>query len=539
MRSERVSVSPPHTHPHPDHVTPYDRFAWSDTAVEQLLASGEQQRELIAYFGEAEYRALVPLAQEAARANVPEDAPRVLIVPGIMGSQLGLLRSAPLPNDVLWIDPVDISIGNLALLKLPDGGKIVPLGVVLFTYLRLKLQLRIAGFAPVFHDYDWRLGVDELGLALAERVRAENRRVMIVAHSMGGLVTRAAMACEGMQKVERVVLLGTPNSGSYAPLQALRGVYAVVRKIARLASVDQSAESLAAEVFSTFPSLYHLLPPPGFDSALDLFDADAWPNSGPRPDAALLTRARSLATCLAIPDERFINVVGAGQETVTRVSRRKDGFVYTITRQGDGTVPLTCAALPGARTYYTRVAHTELARDPAVAQAIAEALRTGETKLLTTKWSRNGSAEARISDSELRRTHVAKVDWVHMDPDARQHFLRNLNDPPQLKLRAPRAAAAKRNTAAQKPAASRTSTRKSRSSSAAAAPKRKHAASRAQSASANRTAASSASTAKRRAPARKPRSSSAAASANRKQAASRARPANRRKPASKSARRRR
>ena len=64
-------------------------------------------------------------------------------------------------------------------------------------------------------------------------------------------------------------------------MQALRGVYAVVRKIARLASNGQSAESLAADVFSTFPSLYHLLPAPDFDAGFDLFDVEAWPNSGP------------------------------------------------------------------------------------------------------------------------------------------------------------------------------------------------------------------------------------------------------------------
>jgi pimeloyl-ACP methyl ester carboxylesterase len=422
----------------PDHVTPYDRFAWSDIVVEQLLASGEHQRELIAYFGEAEYRALVPWARQAAVTPIPIDAPRVFVVPGVMGSQLGLLRPAPLPNDVLWIDPVDISIGNLSLLKLPDGAEIVSLGVVLFTYLRLKLQLKIAGFAPVFHDYDWRLGVDDLGRALAERIRGEQGRVMIVAHSMGALVSRAALAYEGMGNVERVVLLGAPNLGSYAPVQALRGVYAVVRKIARMAAPDQSAESLAADVFSTFPALYHLLPPPGFDDAVDFFDPDAWPNSGPRPDAKLLESARTLSDRLATPDDRFTNVVGVGQETVTRVSRQKDGFVYTITRQGDGTVPLACAALPGARTYYTKVAHSELARDPAVAQAITDILRSsGETRLLDAKWSRSGSAEARITDAELRRTHLPKVDWVHMDPDARQNFLRNLNEPPELELRVP------------------------------------------------------------------------------------------------------
>ena len=420
-----------------DHVTPYDRFAWSDTVVEQLLASGEHQRELIAYFGVNEYADLTRLAREAQSVHTAPDAPRVYIVPGIMGSQLGLLRRAPLPNDILWLDPVDISIGNLALLRLPGAAPIVSLGVVLYTYLRLKLHLRIAGFVPVLHDYDWRLGVDELGRALAARVQTDGGRVMIVAHSMGGLVSRAALACEGMKRVERVVLLGTPNSGSFAPLQALRGVYAVVRKIARLAAPDQSAESLAAGVFSTFPSLYHLLPAPGFDAGFDLFDPSAWPESGPRPQASLLASAKTLGSQLAGPDERFANVIGAGQETVTRATRRRDEFIYTITRQGDGTVPLACAELPGARTYYTTVAHSELARDAPTAHAIADLLRSGETPRLLMKWSRHGKAEARISDRELRRTHLGKVDWVHMEPEARQVFLRNLNEPPHLKLRMP------------------------------------------------------------------------------------------------------
>jgi len=433
-----------------DHVTPYDRLAWDEGVVERLLASGEQQRELVAYFGAEEYDVLAKLARRAQAAVVRDDAPRVYIVPGIMGSQLGRLRRAPLPNDILWLDPVDISIGQLALLRMPGDAQIVSLGVVLFTYLRLKLHLRIAGFAPVFHDYDWRLGVDDLGRQLAQRLRADAHRVMIVSHSMGGLVSRAALACEGMQKVERIVLIGTPNRGSFAPVQALRGVYAVVRKIARLASNGQSAESLAAEIFSTFPSLYHLLPAPDVDAGFDLFDVDAWPNSGPRPVERLLDNARTLSERLARADERFVNIVGAGQETVTRAARQRDQFVYTITRQGDGTVPRACAELPGARTYYTTVAHSELARDATVAQAIADLLASGKTRRLLEKWTTRSLAEASISDRELRATHTQKVDWVHMEPDARQDFLRNLNEPPQLTLRVPKRAhaAAKRKSKA-------------------------------------------------------------------------------------------
>ncbi|MBX5461929.1 MAG: hypothetical protein IRZ28_12685 [Steroidobacteraceae bacterium] len=458
-------MSPPDTHI--DHVTPYDRFAWSDSVVEHLLATGHHQRELAAYFGEHEYEALVRLAREAEGARPLPDAPRVFIVPGIMGSQLGLRRPEPLPNDVLWIDPVDISHGNLRLLRLPSEVPIVSLGVVLFTYLRLKLHLRIAGFDPLFHDYDWRLGIDTLGKQFAERLAAERGRVMIVAHSMGALVSRAALACPRTAHIERVVLLGAPNSGSYAPLQALRGVYAVVRKLARLASPEQSAEALASDVFSTFPSLYHLLPPAGFDDALNVLDINAWPSSGPQPDAALLASAQDLVTRLAPGDERFVNVIGVGQETVTRVRKRRNEFEYTITRQGDGTVPVACAALPGARAYYTKVAHTDLARATEVAHAVAEVLRTGETNRLETSCTGRSRAEARITERELRRTHTEKVDWVHMEPDARQIFLRNLNEPPQFKLRVPvkkatatRAAGARANRNSRSASATRRATNK-------------------------------------------------------------------------------
>jgi hypothetical protein len=420
-----------------DHVTPYDRLAFSDVQVEHLLATGAHSTELISYFGKSEHARLTALARAAQQTPLPPDAPRVILVPGIMGSNLGSTRTPPLPNDVLWLDPVDIEMGHLERLKLPAQTTIVSLGIVLYSYLRLKLHLRIAGFAPVFHDYDWRLGIDELGRGLASRIERENSaRVMIVAHSMGGLVSRAAMTAASSRKVERVVLLGTPNFGSFAPVQALRGTYAVVRKIARLVET-QSAEMLAADVFKTFPSLYHLLPVAEASPKLDFFDPAAWPSSGPQPDVKLLAHARTLTRSLAPGDERYIVIVGAGQETVTRAARRGQEFEYTITRNGDGTVPTQCALLPGASAYYTSVAHSELARDEVVAHSIADLLRSGHTKGLKSKLARPSTARALITDAELRRTHTQKVDWAGLEPDARRVFLQTLNEPPKLRLRLP------------------------------------------------------------------------------------------------------
>ena len=418
-----------------DHVTPYDRFALSDDDFERLLVSGEQQRELIAYFGAPEYRDLSRLARQAAATPITDEALRVIIVPGIMGSQLGLQRTAPVPNDVLWVDPIDIGLGRLTTLRMPGTARIVSLGVVIDSYLKLKLHLRAAGFAVSFHDYDWRLGVDELGRSLAERLRNEpSQRLAIVAHSMGGLVSRAAVVLPGAERVERVLLLGSPNYGSFATIQALRGTYAVVRKLARLAG-EASAEFLSGEIFNTFPSLYQMLPAGTCTDGTDLFDAGSWPGTGPQPDPVLLERARTVQSTLAHPDARFASIVGIGQETVTAVRRLADDFVYTITRHGDGTVPAISAALPGAPTHYVSVAHSDLTRDRLVAAAVVDLLRKGSTRRLPTKWVTTSRAEARITDRELRRTHVQKVDWAALEPDERRIFLQSLNEPPKLKLR--------------------------------------------------------------------------------------------------------
>jgi pimeloyl-ACP methyl ester carboxylesterase len=420
----------------PDHVTPYDRFAWSDVQIEQCLAAGTQQAELAAYFGAAEQRMLSGLARRAVSARVRRPL-KVVIVPGIMGSQLGLLRSAPLPNDIVWLDPLDIQLGRLAALRLPAPNPVAPLGVMLFSYLRLKLRLRAQGFAVELHDYDWRLPVATTAAQLAERLRAARaERVALVAHSMGGLVSRAALALPGTGHVERVVLLGTPHSGSFAAVQALRGTYAVVRKLARLVS-HSSAEELAADIFNSFPSLYELLPRGRCAGPTPLFEADAWPRSGPRPQAELLDAARTLDAQLAPADERCSAVIGIGAETTTAVRRRGDDFVYTLSRLGDGTVPATSAELPGARSYYARVAHSELTRDAPVAAAVADLLLRGKTSRLPDRWRNASRARTEISDRALRRTHLAKVDWAALTPDARRVFLETLNEPPRLKLRVP------------------------------------------------------------------------------------------------------
>jgi hypothetical protein len=424
------------------HVTPYDRLAFSAEEAEHLLATGEHERDLIAYFGAEEHAELARLAREAQRRRKRRPSgDRVYVLPGVMGSQLGLRRARPLPPDILWLDPLDIAIGRLLELRWFEGSAVVAFGVMLYNYLRLKMLLERAGFDVLLHDYDWRDGVDRLGAQLATRIRADERaRVHIVAHSMGGLVARAALLAPDMQKVTRLVMLGTPNLGSYAPLQALRGVYPVVRRIAAL-DLRHSAEELAGRVFAGFPSLYHMLPMGPQPQAPDLLDPSFWPATGPQPDASLLSAARGLEQRLAPADQRFSAIVGIAQDTVTAARREGDELHYTVTRNGDGTVPAALAALPGASNYYVDIAHGDLPRSARVTSAVIELLRKGETARLSRDWSPLRAPALEVADAQLRATHREKIDWAALEPEERRQYLEHLNDPPEFARTQPPTAA--------------------------------------------------------------------------------------------------
>jgi len=248
----------------PSSSKPVTGYTLADDAFEQALLTGEHAPLLEDYLGEEQYRELRELAQKAASKRA-ERGPRVLILPGITGSKLGKDRPLILPDDVIWFDPIDIAAGKVFDLALDSGKKLKSLGVLLLGYLKLKLMLKIAGYDARFHDYDWRQSIDKLGDELARRIEADKAETLhLVAHSMGGLVARAAFP-RVAGKIGRLVMLGTPNSGSFAPVQTFRGVYSTLKKLAFL-DVKHDAEEIAKGVMITFPSLYQMLPTPGKNS---------------------------------------------------------------------------------------------------------------------------------------------------------------------------------------------------------------------------------------------------------------------------------
>jgi pimeloyl-ACP methyl ester carboxylesterase len=397
-------------------------MVWPEGQVEAWLASGEHRRELSAWFGEPEYAFLQRLA--LAAAAVHQDPDRcVIYVPGLMGSQLCKPRARPLPDDLLWMDPSDIHLGHLLRLAVP-GEALAVAGPVQYGYLPLKFALQAAGYTVRCFAYDWRLGITEMAEGLSALLAAESaREVSLVAHSMGGLLARMVLQGPQGPRVHRLITLGTPHRGSFAPVQAVRGTYPLVRRLAQI-DPHHDAELLAREVFSSFHSLYQMLPR---DLVPDLLNERNWPATGPQPNATLLDRVKLLD--LGGADPRITAIAGYGFQTVERIAQVERDFYYRYGFAGDGTVPAERAVLAGCPAWHVRVFHGELPRAPVVHEALV-ALLAGTAPRLEPQLPALPDATTSLSDTEMRRAFAGKIDWAHLDTQQRRAFVDSLASAP-------------------------------------------------------------------------------------------------------------
>ena len=279
------------------------------------------------------------------------EAPPLVVVPGLMGSQL--LRP---DGTVVWLN-LGNALGHHDLglpRKLPlvesrddlEPGPLIGTDSVLprafgFTeYADLIELLESAGFEPglggggcryVVFSYDWRRDLVESARALGHRLDAiaaargePGARFHLLGHSMGGLVVRyylryggaepgGDVTWAGARRVASALLVATPNGGALPALDA----------ILRGSRVGMSYTTLAAAVVERMPAVYQLLPPGGSRVLLDgngapvegdllaheTWQRYGWPPFGPAVDErqsgerafvkAALARARVFHEALA------------------------------------------------------------------------------------------------------------------------------------------------------------------------------------------------------------------------------------------------
>ncbi|MBY6068816.1 trypsin-like peptidase domain-containing protein [Leisingera aquaemixtae] len=364
----------------------------NDEQIERHLFEGTNKSELRELLGSEVYDSLrveaVPpkshdgdLTQEIFGFGTG-NKPNVYILPGIMGSKLSARVGGN--DDLIWFDPVDIGRGGVARLefgKEPDP--VVASGTFWAAYGTLRLRLRVRGYSVKFLPYDWRKSISDIADELRSKVEGnEDHGAVLVAHSMGGLVARQIAALDTDEVVKRVVTIGTPNFGSYSPVQVFRVASDMLNKIGWL-DQKHTPSDIAKKYLRHFPGLVEMMPDPSKRPSELYYDASYWPNGGARPNKSTLESALAAKSKLPTPDYRFHQIIGFGQETAVAADNNGSELTYSYSNRGDGTVPVDLAQVKHVPQYFVEDTHAGMLNRQDVARAVDDLIANGETNVIS------------------------------------------------------------------------------------------------------------------------------------------------------------
>lgn len=322
----------------------------------------------------------------------------VVLLPGIMGSTLAV------DGETVWPPTAaELVLGYRRIAKLasPDA---VPRDLIRSVacvpiYQTLVDQLGRWGFAEsaaggpsgrlVGWPYDWRVDLRASAAKLAlflEQLARQRAEITLLAHSMGGLVSRCALELDQPNgsgwraSVRQLITMGTPHRG--APIAL---VYALgLQGMLGLDAAD--IKTLAAT--PGFPSTVQLIPPGdafGFWSrqagALPLQPVDVLaPNPfglGAENVAAAVELHRALAG--GRPPCRYFSFVGRELETAIRGDVLSGPQLDAVKEDdgGDGTVPAWSGTLAGAQFQLDGDSHIHTFRNASLLATLAELLEVG------------------------------------------------------------------------------------------------------------------------------------------------------------------
>jgi pimeloyl-ACP methyl ester carboxylesterase len=411
-------------------------FLTADTSKRLTMALNDANREeLTRLLGEKAYEELRTLATRHGGTHLGGGPKNMIFVPGIMGT---LLMNKSLAG-IWWIDVRTRNyIDQLGLS--PDGTKdvgnlenIAPATADTTYTPFLSAALAEPGINHEIFPYDWRKSLLQSTTAFRDLVvklynSNDNTPIHIVAHSMGGLMVRAALMQHGDElwpRIDKIVFIGTPHYGApaiagylknhlwgfelmallgnYLSRATLRSLWGVINLLPAPRGIYPDTRPGSATWNSGEPDDPYVHPCANFD----LYQADAWKLDLDATESANLQRIldatadfhqRMYQAHRSLKQEqrnRMRVIAGVGIKTLFRLAF-EPGFLgiwekttkvydYVLDnphRDGDGRVPLASALLENIGGYrYVRGTHGELTNIPAVYKDVFRYLK-GETMQL-------------------------------------------------------------------------------------------------------------------------------------------------------------
>lgn len=352
----------------------------------QLLSrpDGDQERALRSHFGDERYRRLhVAALRQTSRRATRTVKGNVVVIHGIMGGELTDFRDDD--SDHIWARVFALIGGKVSRLKLSADAEtdadskyqIRASGIMKRSYGEILLELAEQWNVQAFW-YDWRKDLKLAAKELDAKIRVwygPDAPVHLVAHSMGGLVARTFIRDfpERWEKMSgdagqggRLIMLGTPNHGSFAIPQVITGLEGMVRKLA-VVDLKHGLDELLP-VFNTFLGSYQMMPSPLVMPEIKwLYDAPVYAPiavSQAHLDRAL-KHHESLARIVDV--QRMIYVAGFDQPTFAGFKKKQPAAkdAYIVTADGDGRVPHRLGLLKDKHgkevaTYYIKEGHGDL-----------------------------------------------------------------------------------------------------------------------------------------------------------------------------------
>jgi pimeloyl-ACP methyl ester carboxylesterase len=394
----------------------------------------DEEEMLVTYFGGDRYHRM---HERALRRNLRRTGQpligNVVVLHGIMGGALtGTDRRGR--NSLIWVQASRLlgAGGGLSRLELDAEGlrethddvTVQASGMLKRHYGELLLSLSEDWRVRAFW-FDWRKDLRLSGRALATAITGwfpAGEPVHLVAHSMGGLVARsfiadnpdlwASMWDRGPKnpgrRGGRLIMLGTPNHGSFDIPRVLAGNERMVKLLA-LADLRLSKERLR-DVLNTFVGTYQMLPSPSaVQSAEALYRAETYAPVQVSQRHLDTAREHHVRLQTIVDPQRMVNVAGSGTRTYVGLTDNASPLHdtnYRLGLDGDGRVPQTLGLLAGdtgtVPTYFAPTSHGGLTSHRAVLDSLTDLLTTGVTDTLATTPPavRAAASEATLREQE-------------------------------------------------------------------------------------------------------------------------------------------